>query len=75
MGLSGPNCFGNIRRNTCMGGDQMSCCNHDCDQGRECDERDKPIVTFDSVVGLMRDLLAGVGVVTLIIAIGFWSAK
>jgi len=53
----------------------MSCCNHDCDQGRECAERDKPIVTFDSVVGLMRDLLAGVGVVTLIIAIGFWSAK
>jgi len=53
----------------------MSCCNHDCDQGRECAERDEPIVTFDSVVGLMRDLLAGVGVVTLIIAIGFWSAK
>lgn len=37
--------------------------------------KDDPIITFDSVVGWIRNALAGVGIVACIIAIGFWSAR
>lgn len=36
---------------------------------------DEPPVTFDDVVGWIRNALAGVGIVALIVAIGFWGAR
>lgn len=36
---------------------------------------DDPPITFDEVVGWIRNALAGVGVVALIVLIGFWSNK
>ncbi len=64
----------------------MNCCNNDCNQGRSCEARkaadsfpqitmDDPLVTFDEVSGWIRNALAGVGVVAVIVAIGFWSAR
>lgn len=36
---------------------------------------DEPVVTFDDVVGWIRNLLAGVGVLAFIVFLGFWSAR
>lgn len=58
-------------------------CNHDCNQGRSCScdkfpqielLDDEPIVTFEKVMDYLITLMAGVGVVACIVAIGFWSA-
>lgn len=35
---------------------------------------DEPVITFDKVVTYIINALAGVGIVAIIIAIGFWSA-
>ena len=57
-------------------------CNQNCNQGRGCtcdkfpqiEMLDEPLITFDKVVGYILNVLAGVGIVAIIIAIGFWSA-
>lgn len=36
---------------------------------------DEPIITFDAVVGWIRNALAGVGILAIIVLIGFWSAR
>lgn len=38
-------------------------------------EDDEPLVTFDQIVGYIWNALAGVGILAIIVAIGFWSAK
>ncbi|CAB5144462.1 hypothetical protein UFOVP147_14 [uncultured Caudovirales phage] len=62
----------------------MNCCNHNCNQGRDCPVRqacelpitmDEPPVTFARVIFWVRNALAGVGIAACIIGIGFWSAR
>lgn len=62
----------------------MNCCNQNCNQGRDCPARqacelpitmDEPLITFDMVVGWMRNALAGVGIIAMIVLIGVWSAR
>ena len=36
---------------------------------------DPPLVTFDDVVGWIRNALAGIGVLALVVLIGYWSAR
>ena len=57
-------------------------CNQNCNQGRSCtcdkfpqiEMLDEPVITFDKVVTYVINGPAGVGIVAIIIAIGFWSA-
>lgn len=36
---------------------------------------DEPLLTFDTVVGWIRNLLAGVGLLAFIVLLGYWSAR
>ena len=36
---------------------------------------DSPLVTFDDVVGWIRNALAGIGVLALVVLLGYWSAR
>lgn len=36
---------------------------------------DEPPISFDDVLGWILNLLAFVGIIALIIAIGYWSAR
>lgn len=60
----------------------MNCCDHNCNQGRDCPTRqacelpitmedDEPIITFDKVVDYIISLLAGVGLLATIILTAF----
>lgn len=46
----------------------MKCCNHICDQGRDCPNRES--FTFDRTVGLIVDFLACVGLFATIAVLG-----
>lgn len=60
----------------------MSCTNN-CNQGRSCtcdkfpqiEMLDEPLITFDKVVDYVYAMLAGIGMVAVIIAVGCWSAS
>ena len=52
-------------------------CNHNCDQGRTCTclpitMEDEPLITFEKVMDYIVTLLAGVGMVSVIVMIAFW---
>jgi hypothetical protein len=59
----------------------MNCCNDygECHQGKDCPVRESvdnlTAITLDSVFGLLRNMLAGVGILAVIMALGFWSVK
>jgi hypothetical protein len=63
----------------------MNCCDKHghCNQGRNCPARqacelpdeDTPPMSFDEVMNLVVALFAAIGVVAVIMALGFWSAR
>ena len=66
----------------------MNCCNDQgiCTRGKDCPARkdkfpqitmedDDQWLTLDEFVGVVKTMLDGVGVLAIIVAIGFWSAR
>jgi len=50
-----------------------SCCNHDCNQGRDCPNREP--ASQEAAFGYIMDVLAGVGLISLLVAVFIWSLK
>lgn len=57
----------------------MTCCNHNCNQGRSCDcfpkitlEDDEPPITFDVVIEYVITLFAGIGFFASLAFLALW---
>ena len=52
---------------------KKECCNHDCEQGRDCPNRNP--VSAEAAFTYVLNVLAGIGIGAFIVAVLIWSVK
>ena len=52
---------------------KKECCNHDCEQGRDCPNRNP--VSPEAAFTYVLNVLAGIGIGAFIVAVLIWSVK